>query len=75
VKRVGEVVRIAQGVAVTRCPDDDHPDIGTTVVDEEIAERGRVVDVFGPVERPYVAVSPTDDVHLPGLVGAVLYAR
>ena len=74
-KRVGTVVRIAQGVAVVRCPDDDHPDIGAPVVDEDLQDLGRVVDVFGPVERPYAAVSPDDDVHLPGLVGSKLYAR
>ena len=54
-KRIGEVVRIAQNVAVVRAPDADHVDIGTTVVDENLDELGTVVDVFGPVDRPYVA--------------------
>jgi RNA-binding protein len=74
-KRIGEVVRIAQGLAVVRCPGEDHPDIGTDVVDEGLDDLGRVVDVFGPVDRPYVAVSPEGEVHLPGLVGSPLYAR
>jgi RNA-binding protein len=74
-KRIGEVVRIAQNVAVVRAPDADHVDIGTPVVDENLDDLGRVVDVFGPVERPYLAVSPDDDVHLPALVGSPLYAR
>jgi RNA-binding protein len=34
-----------------------------------------VVDVFGPVERPYVAVTPADDVRMALLVGETLYAR
>ena len=72
-RRVGEVVRVAQGLAIVRAPDGEHPDIGTPVVDRSLSNVGRVVDVFGPVERPYLAVSPTD---LPTtLLGTVLYAR
>jgi RNA-binding protein len=74
-KRVGEVVRTAQGLAVLRCPDDDHPDLGTAVVNQDLQSVGRVVDVFGPVERPYVAVSPKGTVDLPLLLGTKLYAR
>jgi RNA-binding protein len=74
-RRLGEVVRTAQGVAVVRCPDDDHPDIGTPVVDEQLEAVGRVVDVFGPVDRPYLAVSPAEGVALPALLGTPVYAR
>lgn len=74
-KRVGEVVRVAQGLAVVRCPDEEHPDIGRAVVTDDLDDAGRVVDVFGPVEGPYVAVTPDDDVRLATLVGRPLYAR
>ncbi|MFW5964320.1 MAG: H/ACA ribonucleoprotein complex subunit GAR1 [Natronomonas sp.] len=74
-KRVGEVVRTAQGLAVVRCPDEDHPGIGAEVVDQDLDSVGRVVDVFGPVDRPYVAVSPDGGVDLPLLLGSKLYAR
>ena len=74
-KRVGDVVRTAQGLAVVRAPDDEAPDFGITVVDENLTDIGRVVDVFGPVARPYVAVSPNEDVRLPTLLGTTLYAR
>lgn len=74
-KRAGEVVRTAQGVAVVRSPDGDYPDIGTTVIDDSLSEVGSVVDVFGPVERPYLAVSPADGVRLAVLVGTKVYAR
>lgn len=73
--RLGEVVRTAQGLAIVRCPDDDHPRMGTQAVDEQLASVGRVVDVFGPVSRPYVAVSPDREVALPTLLGKKLYAR
>ncbi|EMA23758.1 H/ACA ribonucleoprotein complex subunit GAR1 [Haloarcula argentinensis] len=74
-KRIGTVSRVAQGLAVVRAPDDEYAAVGTDVVDEELQTVGSVVDVFGPVERPYLAVSPNDSVHLPVLVGTVLYAR
>ena len=84
-RRVGSVVRTAQGLAVLRADDggsdgrnDDESvrdEIGTTVLDDSLEEVGRVVDVFGPVDRPYLAVTPDDGVHLPALVGSTLYAR
>ncbi|QGA83171.1 H/ACA ribonucleoprotein complex subunit GAR1 [Halomicrobium sp. LC1Hm] len=74
-KRVGEVVRIAQGLAIVRSTDDDYPGFGTEVVTEDLTTAGSVVDVFGPVENPYVAVTPDDEVRLPTLVGQRLYAR
>ena len=71
---LGEVVRTAQGLAVVRCPDADHPELGERVVDRELDDVGRVVDVFGPVERPYVAVSTADGVTPASLLGDRLYA-
>jgi RNA-binding protein len=72
---VGEVVRTAQGLAVVRLPDDEVPALGTAVVDQQLADVGRIVDVFGPVERPYAAVSPADGVVLAELLGEKLYAE
>jgi RNA-binding protein len=73
-RRVGEVTRIAQGLLVVRSVDDGYPDLGTTVIDENLDEIGTVVTVFGPVERPYLAVSPGVE-RLAPLVGNALYAR
>jgi RNA-binding protein len=72
---VGEVTGVANGVVVARADDEDAPEIGGEVVDESLDRVGRVVDVFGPVERPYVAVSPDEDVRGATLVGQRLYAR
>jgi RNA-binding protein len=74
-KRVGEVVRTAQGLAVVRSPDDGYTDLGTEVVDQNLDVVGRVVDVFGPVDRPYMAVSPVEEVIVAGLLGEKLYTR
>ncbi|WP_248897159.1 H/ACA ribonucleoprotein complex subunit GAR1 [Haloplanus halobius] len=73
-RRLGTVTKTAQGLAIVRT-DDGTPEIGTMAVDESLSSVGRVVDVFGPVERPYLAVSPDDHVRLPDLLGTKLYAR
>jgi RNA-binding protein len=76
VKRVGSVVRTAQGLAIARGEDGERPpSIGEVVVDDSLSTVGRVVDVFGPVDRPYVAVTPNDGITLAELVGGPLYAR
>ncbi|MFB6121410.1 MAG: H/ACA ribonucleoprotein complex subunit GAR1 [Halobacteriaceae archaeon] len=74
-EKLGTVVRTAQNLAVVRCPGADHPDIGAVAVDERLDDVGRVVDVFGPVERPYLAVSPGSGRDLPALLGETLYVR
>lgn len=74
--RLGTVTRTAQGLAIVRCDEGtDTPDIGLPAVDESLSNVGRVVDVFGPVDRPYLAVSPDDRIQLPDLLGSKLYAR
>lgn len=73
-RRVGTVVRAAGGVAVVRSPDESYPRIGAPVVDDGLATVGRVVDVFGPVSRPYLAVT-TDDRAPASLLNERLYVR
>ena len=72
-KRAGEVVRVAQGLAIVRCPDDTYPDIGTRLVDQDLSTVGRVVDVFGPTEQPYLTVDATS--RPATLFGARLYSE
>ncbi len=74
-RRVGTVVRTAQGLAIARSPDESYPDLGATVVDEQLDGVGRVVDVMGPTERPYVVIHPVDDRPPAGLLNTKLYVR
>ena len=74
-RRAGVVVRTAPGLAVVRSPDDGHPAIGTEVVDEGLDPAGRVVDVIGPTDRPYVVVKPADGRTPASLLDAKLYVR
>lgn len=41
---------------VARCGEDVVPEVGNAVVDSGLDAVGRVVDVFGPVGRPYAVV-------------------
>jgi RNA-binding protein len=34
------------------------PPLRATVVNEDLVVLGRVIDVFGPVERPYISIDP-----------------
>ena len=78
-RRLGTVDRVAQGLVIVRADPDadgeDPPEIGTTAVDESLATVGRVVDVFGPVARPYLALDPTEGVDAAGVLGDTVYAR
>lgn len=74
--RIGTVVRTAQGLAIVRAADGDAPPaVGTAVIDEQLNDVGEIVDIFGPVESPYLAVNPTANRRLPELVQTVVYAR
>ena len=73
-KRLGEVVRIAAGRLIVRCADEEPPAIGSTAVDADLETVGRVVDVFGPVRRPYVTLTPTNDAD-PTRLGQRFYVR
>lgn len=59
-KRVGTVVRIAQGMLVARSPDATVPEVGDRVVDEALDSVGRVVDVIGPVTAPFIVIAPDE---------------
>jgi len=61
-RRVGTVTGLAGGLVVVRAAGDgDPPGPGTSVVDENLDALGEVVEVFGPVDRPYLAVTPDGD--------------
>ena len=74
-RRAGTVVRISQGRLVVRTPEAEHPEIGETVLDESLNDVGRIVDVFGPVERPFLTVTPAGSANLPSMLNSPLYVR
>ncbi len=56
-RRVGTVSHISRrGTIVLRS--EQTPPLGVEVVDKRVVPVGTIVDVFGPVKNPYVAVRP-----------------
>jgi RNA-binding protein len=45
------------------------------VFDKRAQEIGSIVDVFGPVKNPYVAIRPIKDLDTTKLVGQILYIQ
>lgn len=76
IRPVGDVEYTTGGLLIIRCPGaGEPPSIGANLVDDRLDPVGRVVDVFGPVSRPYLAVTPVGDEVPASLVGARVYVR
>lgn len=73
-KRLGEVTQVVAGRLIVRSSEGEPPAVGSRAVDADLEEVGRVVDVFGPVRRPFVTLTPTDDAD-PTRLGQRLYVR
>lgn len=73
-KRVGTVVRMAQGMLIARSPDETIPEVGDRLVDEALDSVGRVVDVIGPVARPFIVIDP-EEPEVASLLNQRIYAH
>jgi RNA-binding protein len=57
-QRLGRVLHISpSGNIIAKV--ENTPRIGETVVDENLKIVGKIFDLFGPVNSPYVAIRPT----------------
>ncbi len=73
--RVGTVTKFSQGLLVVRSDSVAYPSLGTAVIDEQLEEVGTIVDVIGPVDRPFVIVSPLDKSNMEPLLNQRIYTR
>ncbi len=74
-KPLGQLVRIAQGRGLLEHASDEVPDTGTAVLDETLDEVGHVIAVIGPVDRPWIVITPTPAVDLVDHLGDRLYTH
>lgn len=74
-QRAGTIKRIAGSVLIARSETPTVPEIGAETVDEHLDSVGRVVDVFGPVDRPYLAITPADGRRPADTLGEAVYVR
>lgn len=71
-RRLGKVLHVSSSRSLILKTKDGEVIVGSKVLDAKLREVGRVYDMFGPVDSPYVSVKPT--VSDPSsLVGKVLY--
>lgn len=75
-KRLGKVLHISKrGSIILRT--DKTPSVGSrsVVLDKKAQEVGQIIDVFGPVKEPYVAVRPRPQFDTSKIVGQMLYLK
>ena len=73
-RRLGKVLHISnRGSIIIRT--EKTPPVGrqTIVMDKKAQEVGTIIDVFGPVKFPYVAIKPNRGYDPQKLVGQMLY--
>jgi len=75
-RRLGTVLHISKrGSIILRT--EKTPPVGSRsiVLDKKAKEVGVIIDVFGPVKEPYVAVRPKSDIDTSKLIGQMLYLK
>lgn len=76
-RRLGTVLHVSShGHIILR--GEAAPRENTKVVDKKLREIGRVIDIFGPVKKPYISVKPGKRItnyELRGLKGERLYTK
>ncbi|MGY5872975.1 MAG: Gar1/Naf1 family protein [Candidatus Thorarchaeota archaeon] len=73
-RRLGKVLHISnRGSIIIRT--EKTPPVGSksVVMDKKAQEVGTIVDVFGPVKFPYIAIKPIRGYDPKKLVGQMLY--
>ena len=73
-RRLGKVLHISnRGSIIIRT--EKTPPVGrqAIVMDKKAQEVGTIIDVFGPVKFPYVAIKPNRGYNPQKLVGQMLY--
>jgi RNA-binding protein len=77
-KRLGTVLHMVQKRLIVRGEQIDGsetgiPRINSWVVDQKRTRIGKVFDIFGPVEHPYIIVSPNRGLDIAACIGRKLY--
>lgn len=73
-KRLGTALHVVQKRLIVRSDgSEEMPRVNSWVVDQKMNRIGKVFDIFGPVERPYIIVRPRKGVDAAAHVGRKLY--
>jgi RNA-binding protein len=59
-RRLSKIIHLSKsGNLILKLESDIHPRLGDRVFDSRLKEIGRIQDIFGPVAKPYISISPT----------------
>lgn len=75
-RRLGTVLHISnRGSIIVKT--EKTPPVGdkSVVMDKKAQIVGKIMDVFGPVQNPYVAIRPNRDYDTSKLIGQMLYMQ
>ena len=75
-RRLGEVLHLSKrGSLILRT--EKTPPMGhqAIVLDKKANRIGTIIDVFGPVTQPYVAIRPFKEIDASTLIGQMLYLQ
>ncbi|TFG08057.1 H/ACA RNA-protein complex protein Gar1 [Candidatus Thorarchaeota archaeon] len=73
-RRLGKVLHVSKRGSLIIRTEKTPPSGGRAVVVDRTAEKvGSIVDVFGPVKAPFVAVRPLKGISPEKYVGQILY--
>jgi RNA-binding protein len=70
-KKAGKLLHVTPSGGVGRF--EVEPKVGQPVFGRDGKRVGNVIDIFGPVQRPYVKIKPASGVRLEDLVGRYLF--
>ncbi|MFW9809242.1 MAG: H/ACA ribonucleoprotein complex subunit GAR1 [Candidatus Thorarchaeota archaeon] len=75
-KRLGKVLHISNRGSII-LQTEKTPPVGdrSVVLDKKAQEVGTIIDVFGPVKTPYIAIRPKKNTDPQKLVGQMLYLQ
>jgi rRNA processing protein Gar1 len=74
-RRLNNILHIAKnGKLIFRLNSDTNLKIGERVFNSKLREVGKIQDIFGPVNSPYISITPKISDPL-SLVGKVVYSE
>ncbi|MFW9926168.1 MAG: H/ACA ribonucleoprotein complex subunit GAR1 [Candidatus Thorarchaeota archaeon] len=75
-RRLGKVLHISNRGSII-LQTEKTPSVGgrSVVLDKKAQEVGTIIDVFGPVKTPYIAIRPKKNIDSQKLVGQMLYLQ
>ena len=74
-RRLNKIIHLSKsGNLIVRLDSNMYPKLGEKVFDSKLREIGKIRDIFGPVLKPYISISPTTS-DPSSFVGKLVYSE